>query len=74
MFPATIFTPGFDHEQTRKPEITKIIEGADEGQTPEVVATKLLSGLDYGDFFITSDAIGHLLRCLASGKTSLIYL
>ncbi len=42
--PGTIFTPGFEEEQKRKPEITKTIEGADEGQPPEAIATSILNG------------------------------
>jgi 3-dehydrosphinganine reductase len=67
MFPATIYTPGFEEEQKIKPEITKTIEGTDEGQTPEVVANILLKGIDRDEFFITSEFIGELFRCTSTG-------
>jgi 3-dehydrosphinganine reductase len=43
-FPATIYSPGFEEEQKSKPELTKIIEGADEGLTPEQCALRLVRG------------------------------
>ncbi|POW03041.1 hypothetical protein PSTT_11372 [Puccinia striiformis] len=43
-FPATIYSPGFEEEQKSKPELTKIIEGADEGLTPEDCALRLVRG------------------------------
>ena len=67
MFPGTILSPGYEEEQKRKPQITKDIEGADEGQTCEQIAKKLLIGVERGDGFITSDIIGELARCYASG-------
>ena len=67
MFPATIYTPGFEEEQKRKPELTKILEGADEGQSPEVIAIKMLKGVERGQFMISSDPIGEMLRCSAGG-------
>jgi 3-dehydrosphinganine reductase len=43
-FPATIYSPGFEEEQKSKPELTKILEGADEGLTPEACALRLVNG------------------------------
>ncbi|KNZ54170.1 hypothetical protein VP01_301g1 [Puccinia sorghi] len=42
-------------QQKSKPELTKIIEGADEGLTPEKC-------LEKGHVMITSDPVGHLFR------------
>ncbi|KAI9600805.1 hypothetical protein H4Q26_000598 [Puccinia striiformis f. sp. tritici PST-130] len=61
-FPATIYSPGFEEEQKSKPELTKIIEGADEGLTPEDCALRLVRGIEKGHVMITSDPIGHLFR------------
>lgn len=61
-FPSTIYSPGFEEEQKSKPELTKIIEGADEGLTPEACALRLVNGLEKGHVMITSDPIGHLFR------------
>lgn len=61
-FPATIYTPGFEEEQKTKPELTKLIEGADEGLPPEECARRLIKGLEKGHTMITSDPIGHLFR------------
>ncbi|GAA6050630.1 hypothetical protein JCM3770_001497 [Rhodotorula araucariae] len=60
--PATIFSPGFENEQRLKPEITKKIEGPDEGLQPDAVAKALIKGLERGDYYITYEPIGHMLR------------
>ncbi|TNY21263.1 hypothetical protein DMC30DRAFT_416192 [Rhodotorula diobovata] len=60
--PATIFSPGFENEQRLKPEITKKIEGPDEGLQPDAVARELIKGLERGDFYITYEPVGHMLR------------
>jgi 3-dehydrosphinganine reductase len=67
MFPGTILSPGFLEEQKTKPEVTKLIEGADEGQKPEVIAEAFLKGIEHGQFMITSDIIGELARCCSKG-------
>eukprot|EP00158_Paraphelidium_tribonemae_P001962 Partr_v1_DN24999_c1_g1_i2_m45486 putative 3-keto-dihydrosphingosine reductase len=67
MFPATIYTPGYEEEEKRKPAITKIIEAADEGQKPEQIAKALLTGISRGQFQITSDIVGELMRCVSKG-------
>ncbi|PIA19703.1 NAD(P)-binding protein [Coemansia reversa NRRL 1564] len=66
-FPGTIFTPGYDLENLTKPEVTKEIEGADEGMTPEKCSAGLFKGLERGEFGITTDPIGMLLRCGTRG-------
>ncbi|KAJ2080700.1 3-dehydrosphinganine reductase [Coemansia sp. RSA 988] len=66
-FPGTIFTPGYDLENLTKPEITKEIEGADDGMTPEKCSAGMFKGLDRGEFGITTDPIGMLLRCGSRG-------
>ncbi|BGP26267.1 3-dehydrosphinganine reductase [Rhodotorula toruloides] len=60
--PATIFSPGFEKEQKLKPEITKKIEGPDEGMKPDAVARELIKGMERGDFYITYEPVGHMLR------------
>jgi 3-dehydrosphinganine reductase len=66
-FPATIYTPGFEEEQKSKPELTKILEGADEGQTPEAVAVACLKGLERGDKLVTTTLMGSAMRGSAWG-------
>ncbi|KAL7339362.1 oxidoreductase [Rhodotorula toruloides] len=60
--PATIFSPGFENEQRLKPEITKKIEGPDEGMKPDAVAKELIKGVERGDFYLTYEPVGHMLR------------
>ena len=61
-FPATIYSPGFEEEQKSKPELTKVLEGADEGQTPDEVARTCLAGLERGRELITTTFMGALMR------------
>ncbi|ORY73920.1 hypothetical protein BCR37DRAFT_352911 [Protomyces lactucae-debilis] len=69
IFPATIFSPGFAVEQTIKPELTKILEGADEGQTCDEVAEASMRGLDKGHAMINTEFQGNLLRCAMKGPS-----
>lgn len=61
-FPATIYSPGFEQEQLLKPELTRILEGADEGQTPDQVAEVCVKKLEEGQFLITTNFMGSVLR------------
>ncbi|KTW28568.1 hypothetical protein T552_01829 [Pneumocystis carinii B80] len=61
-FLATVYTPGFEKEQLIKPELTKELEGIDQGQLPEIVALHIIKSLEKGQFFITTEIIGALLK------------
>ncbi|BFZ61499.1 3-dehydrosphinganine reductase [Saitoella coloradoensis] len=61
-FPATIYSPGFEHEQSLKPALTRTLEGADEGQTPTQVADAVLEGLDRGEFMINTEFLGRIMK------------
>ncbi|KAK4050320.1 3-dehydrosphinganine reductase [Microbotryomycetes sp. JL221] len=65
--PATIYSPGFEHEQSLKHEVTKRIEGPDDGMSPEQVASELIKGLERNDFYITYEPVGHMLRTSTAG-------
>lgn len=62
VFPGTILSPGFEVEERTKPEITKQLEAADPKQTPEEVAASSISGLEAGQFMITVNWLGQLMR------------
>ncbi|KAG4304476.1 hypothetical protein PORY_002186 [Pneumocystis oryctolagi] len=66
---ATVYTPGFEKEQLIKPELTKELEGADQGQTPEAVASCIIKNLEKGNFFITTEILGDLLKNNMRGPT-----
>ncbi|KAL1743751.1 hypothetical protein HDZ31DRAFT_83198 [Schizophyllum fasciatum] len=68
-FPGTIYTPGYELENTTKPAITKKIEETDDGATPEVYAAGLLQGVDAGHFHITSDLFCNIFRASTRGNT-----
>lgn len=65
--PGTILTPGFEEENKTKPEITRILEGADEGQTPQKIAKKIMQGLQQGRYLIVTETVGVLMRACAWG-------
>lgn len=69
VFPATIYSPGYENEQKTKPEVTKIIEGPDSGQTPEQVAKAALQGLDRGQALINTEILGPIMRCNMKGPS-----
>lgn len=62
VYPGGISSPGFERENTTKPEITKILEASDPVQTPDVVAANAISGLEKGHYSITVAFLGHVLR------------
>lgn len=66
-FPGGIESPGFDTENLTKPEITKLIEGANTPQTGTECAQSLLNGLRKGNYMIVTDAIGEVLRAVTRG-------
>jgi len=69
VFPATIYSPGYENEEKLKPQITKILEEGDGGQTPEQVAVAAMAGLDRGYATINTEIIGQLLRCNMKGPS-----
>lgn len=62
VYPGTILSPGFDRENLLKPEITKILEESDPKQTPDEVAEAAIKGLERGDYFITVNYLGALMK------------
>ncbi|CAO3676229.1 unnamed protein product [Rhizopus stolonifer] len=66
-FPGGILSPGFDVENLTKPEVTKIIEGANTPQTGTECAQSLMKGLLAGKYMITTDIVAEVLRCTVRG-------
>ncbi|KAI9759035.1 MAG: 3-dehydrosphinganine reductase [Chaenotheca gracillima] len=67
VFPATIFTPGYEEENLTKPAILKKLEESDGGQTEDEVATASIRGLERGDYLVTTTWLGSLMRSSAWG-------
>ncbi|KAH0536174.1 hypothetical protein FGG08_006938 [Glutinoglossum americanum] len=67
VFPATIFTPGYEQEMVTKPAITKKLEEDDGGQTPEQVAAISVCALEKGEYLITTGLLGSAMRGSAWG-------
>ncbi|KAI8983844.1 hypothetical protein BDB01DRAFT_790301 [Pilobolus umbonatus] len=66
-FPGNIQSPGFDRENLTKPEVTKVIEGANTPQTSTLCARSLMKGLKSGYYMIVTDFIAEILRCTVRG-------
>ncbi|ODA80079.1 hypothetical protein RJ55_03037 [Drechmeria coniospora] len=62
VYPGSILSPGFDRENVTKPAITKLLEESDPKQTPDEVAEAAIRGLERGDYFVTVNFLGTLMR------------
>ncbi|KAG5987099.1 hypothetical protein E4U43_005238 [Claviceps pusilla] len=62
VYPGTILSAGFEREQKIKPEVTKLLEESDPKQTPDEVAGAAIRGLENGDYFVTVNWLGNLMR------------
>ncbi|OBT54413.1 hypothetical protein VE04_05257 [Pseudogymnoascus sp. 24MN13] len=69
VFPGSIDTPGFAHENIGKPAITKILEEPDPLQSPDAVAAAAISGLESGEYLITTNLLGSIMRASAWGSS-----
>lgn len=67
IFPGTIMSPGYEKENTTKPEITRKLEAADPVQTPDVSAAKAITGLEKGEYLVTLGWLGDAMRGCAWG-------
>ncbi|PHH64695.1 hypothetical protein CDD81_4136 [Ophiocordyceps australis] len=62
VLPGTILSPGFARENESKPAVTKLLEASDPKQTPLEVAEASIRGLERGDYLITVNWLGSLMR------------
>ncbi|KAK2608796.1 3-dehydrosphinganine reductase [Conoideocrella luteorostrata] len=62
VYPGTILSPGFEREELVKPAVTKLLEETDPKQTPDEVAAAAIRGLENGDYFVTVNWLGNLMR------------
>ncbi|EER05321.1 short chain dehydrogenase, putative [Perkinsus marinus ATCC 50983] len=69
VYPPDTRTPGFEHENTRKPEITKLISSTSGLVEPDTVAEALVHGVSRGDFNIWCGFEGLGLSQISAGMT-----
>ncbi|KAF4692074.1 3-dehydrosphinganine reductase [Perkinsus olseni] len=69
IYPPDTRTPGFEHENTRKPEITKLISSTSGLVEPETVAKAAVDGVSRGDFNIWCGFEGFGLSQISAGMT-----
>ncbi|CAI7644176.1 unnamed protein product [Penicillium palitans] len=69
VFPMGILSPGFDNEQKTKPELTKKLEEADKPQTPSEVAQISIRALERGEYLITTNFVGSVMKGTALGPS-----
>ncbi|TVY42704.1 3-ketodihydrosphingosine reductase [Lachnellula subtilissima] len=67
VFPGTILSNGYATENQTKPDVTHILEAADPQQTPEAVAARSIAGLEKGQYLVTVNWLGSLMRACAWG-------
>ncbi|KAF2862732.1 NAD(P)-binding protein [Piedraia hortae CBS 480.64] len=60
--PGTITSPGFEHEQVIKAEVTKLLEESDPKQTAEEVAEAAVRGLERGGGLVTTQWLGLAMK------------
>ncbi|KAL9619129.1 MAG: hypothetical protein Q9160_006218 [Pyrenula sp. 1 TL-2023] len=67
LFPMGILSPGFEHENTLKPALTRKLEEGDKPQRPEDVAQRALCGLERGEYLVTVGFEGEVLKGAGGG-------
>ncbi|GAB1737523.1 hypothetical protein NU219Hw_g1834t1 [Hortaea werneckii] len=60
--PGTITSPGHSQEQELKHPVTKVLEESDPAQTEDEVAAASVKGLERGEYLITTQWLGNLMR------------
>jgi 3-dehydrosphinganine reductase len=65
--PGSILSAGYENEQKTKPAITNEIEESDPKQKPEEVAAASIKGLEAGEYLITVNWLGRLMKAQAWG-------
>jgi 3-dehydrosphinganine reductase len=67
---STINTPGFEQENVKKPQVTKILEGVEMSDaSAESRASVLIKGIERGDFAITSDFMTNIIYSMGKGMS-----
>ena len=67
LFPVGIVSPGFDNENKIKPALTLQLEKDDKPQQPDEIVKIALRRLSAGDFMISTQFLGHLMRGTGMG-------
>ncbi len=67
IFPATIFSEGYELEKKLTPAITKKLEESDGGQTAEEVAKAALKGLEKGEENVVTSWLGRAMQAGSLG-------
>ena len=62
VLPGTILSAGHAQEQMVKHPISKLLEEGDPAQTEDQVAEATIKGLQRGEYMITTQFLGHLMR------------
>lgn len=65
--PGNILTEGYKTENLLKHPVTKKLEEGDEAQLPEIIARDAVSKLEQGDYLVTTNLLGRLMKSAALG-------
>lgn len=69
IFPGTILSPGFEHEEKTKHPVTRACESSDPQQTEMEAAMATIQGLEGGNYMTATNWIVKLLRWGALGNS-----
>lgn len=69
VLPGTITSAAFEKEQEIKHPVTKVLEKDDPVQTPDEVAHASIRGLERGNYLVTVNWLGELLRWSTLGSS-----
>jgi 3-dehydrosphinganine reductase len=69
IFPATIYTEGYDAENKIKSDLTKMLEDGDPGQTADECAKSSIAGLEKGEELITTTLLGRAMMSSMLGAS-----
>jgi 3-dehydrosphinganine reductase len=67
VFPMGIISPGLEAENALKHPVTIMLEEDDQPQSEDEVAAASIAGLERGEFQVTTNWLGHLMRSSTMG-------
>ena len=68
--PGTILTQGLEKENMTKHPVTKILEEGDPAQTEDEVAAAAVKSLERGEFMVTTQWLGYVMKVSMMGGSS----
>jgi len=70
VMPGTILTEGLEKENATKHPVTKILEDGDPKQTEDEVAAAAVKGLERGEYMVTTQWLGYVMKVSMMGGSA----